>query len=81
MIWYFKEWNLTRLNYLTMISAESTKIIDHENLIKEVSQIYDRLLKVLYQRKGKGKETKWAFVKFLSFNWLFCKQLRLEYIN
>ena len=58
MIWYFKEWNLTRLNYLTMISAESTKIIDHENLIKEVSQIYDRLLKVLYQRKGKGKETK-----------------------
>ena len=58
MIWYFKEWNLTRLNYLTMISAESMKIIDHENLIKEVSQIYDRLLKVLYQRKGKGKETK-----------------------
>ena len=39
MIWYFKEWNLTRLNYLTMISVESMKIIDHENLIKEVSQI------------------------------------------
>ena len=58
MIWYFKEWNLTRLNYLTMISVESMKIIDHENLIKEVSQIYDRLLKVLYQRKGRGKETK-----------------------
>ena len=58
MIWYFKEWNLTRLNYLTMISVESMKIIDHENLIKEVSQIYDRLLNVLYQRKGKGKETK-----------------------
>ena len=58
MNWYFKEWNLTRLNYLTMISVESMKIIDHENLIKEVSQIYDRLLKVLYQRKGRGKETK-----------------------
>ena len=58
MIWYFKEWDLTLLNYLTMISAESMKIIDHENLIKEVSQIYDRLLKVLYQRKEKGKETK-----------------------
>ena len=41
MIWYFKEWDLTLLNYLTMISAESMKIIDHENLIKEVSQIYD----------------------------------------
>ena len=58
MIWYFKEWDLTLLNYLTMISAESMKIIDHENLIKEVGQIYDRLLKVLYQRKEKGKETK-----------------------
>ena len=58
MIWYFKEWDLTLLNYLTMISAESMKIIDHENLIKEVSQIYDRQLKVLYQRKEKGKETK-----------------------
>ena len=58
MIWYFKEWDLTLLNYLMMISAESMKIIDHENLIKEVSQIYDRLLKVLYQRKEKGKETK-----------------------
>ena len=58
MIWYFKEWDLTLLNYLTMISVESMKIIDHENLIKEVSQIYDRLLKVLYQRKEKGKETK-----------------------
>ena len=58
MIWYFKEWDLTLLNYLMMISAESMKIIDHENLIKEVSQIYDRLLKVLYQRKEKGEETK-----------------------
>ena len=81
MIWFFKELNLTRLNYLT-ISVESMKIIDHENLIKEVSQIYNRLLKFSIKRKGKGKETKWAFVKFLSFNWLFCKQLlRLEYIN
>ena len=58
MIWYFKEWNLTRLNYLTMISVESMKIIDHENLIKEVSQIYDRLLKFSIKRKEKGKETK-----------------------
>ena len=53
MIWYFKEWNLTRLNYLTMISFESMKILDHENLIKEVSQIYDRLLTFPI----KGKET------------------------
>ena len=58
MIWYLKEWNLTLLNYLMMISAESMKIIDHENLIKEVSQIYDRLLKFSIKRKGKGKETK-----------------------
>ena len=57
MIWYFKEWNLTRLNYL-LFSVESMKIIDHENLIKEVSQIYDRLLKFSIKRKGKGKETK-----------------------
>ena len=55
MIWYFKEWNLTRLNYLT-ISVESMKIIDHENLIKEVSQIYDRLLK--FSIKGKEKVKK-----------------------
>ena len=53
---YFKEWNLTRLNYLTMISVESMKIIDHENLIKEVSQIYDRLLK--FSIKGKEKVKK-----------------------
>ena len=56
MIWYFKEWNLTRLNYLTMISFESMKIIDHENLIKEVSQISDRLLK--FSIKGKEKVKK-----------------------
>ena len=56
MIWYFKEWNLTRLNYLTMISVESMKIIDHENLIKEVSQIYDSLLK--FSIKGKKKVKK-----------------------
>ena len=56
MIWFFKEWNLTRLNYLTMISVESMKIIDHENLIKEVSQIYDRLLK--FSIKGKEKVKK-----------------------
>ena len=56
MIWYFKEWNLTRLNYLTMISVESMKIIDHENLIKEVSQIYDSLLK--FSIKGKEKVKK-----------------------
>ena len=55
MIWYFKEWNLTRLNYQT-ISVESMKIIDHENLIKEVSQIYDRLLK--FSIKGKEKVKK-----------------------
>ena len=55
MIWYFKECNLTRLNYLT-ISVESMKIIDHENLIKEVSQIYDRLLK--FSIKGKEKVKK-----------------------
>ena len=55
MIWYFKEWNLTRLNYLT-ISVESMKIIDHEKLIKEVSQIYDRLLK--FSIKGKEKVKK-----------------------
>ena len=55
MIWFFKEWNLTRLNYLT-ISVESMKIIDHENLIKEVSQIYDRLLK--FSIKGKEKVKK-----------------------
>ena len=56
MILYFKEWNLTRLNYLTMISVESMKIIDHENLIKEVSQIYDSLLK--FSIKGKKKVKK-----------------------
>ena len=56
MIWFFKEWNLTRLNYLTMISVESMKIIDHENLIKEVSKIYDRLLK--FSIKGKEKVKK-----------------------
>ena len=56
MIWFFKEWNLTRLNYLTMISIESMKITDHENLIKEVSQIYDRLLK--FSIKGKEKVKK-----------------------
>ena len=56
MIWFFKEWNLTRLNYLTMISVESMKITDHENLIKEVSQIYDRLLK--FSIKGKEKVKK-----------------------
>ena len=56
MIWFFKEWNLTRLNYLTMISVESMKIIDHENLIKEVSQISDRLLK--FSIKGKEKVKK-----------------------
>ena len=56
MIWYFKEWNLTRLNYLTMISVKSMKIIDHENLIKEVSQIYDSLLK--FSIKGKKKVKK-----------------------
>ena len=56
MIWYFKEWNLTRLNYLTMISVESMKIIDHENLMKEVSQIYDSLLK--FSIKGKKKVKK-----------------------
>ena len=56
MIWFFKEWNLTRLNYLTMISIESMKIIDHENLIKEVSQISDRLLK--FSIKGKEKVKK-----------------------
>ena len=56
MIWFFKEWNLTRLNYLTMISVESMKIIDHENLIKEVSQIYDSLLK--FSIKGKEKVKK-----------------------
>ena len=55
MIWFFKELNLTRLNYLT-ISVESMKIIDHENLIKEVSQIYDRLLK--FSIKGKEKVKK-----------------------
>ena len=55
MIWYFKEWNLTRLNYQT-ISVELMKIIDHENLIKEVSQIYDRLLK--FSIKGKEKVKK-----------------------
>ena len=55
MIWFFKEWNLTRLNYLT-ISVESMKTIDHENLIKEVSQIYDRLLK--FSIKGKEKVKK-----------------------
>ena len=58
MIWFFKEWNLTQLNYLTMISVESMKITDHENLIKEVSQIYDSLLKFSIKEKGKGKETK-----------------------
>ena len=58
MIWYFKEWNLTRLNYLTMISVESMKIIDHENLIKEVSQIYDRLLKFSTHLKLKCNVTK-----------------------
>ena len=56
MIWFFKEWNLTRLNYLTMISFESMKTIDHENLIKEVSQIYDRLL--TFPIKGKEKVKK-----------------------
>ena len=56
MIWFFKEWNLTRLNYLTMISVESMKTIDHENLIKEVSQIYDSLLK--FSIKGKEKVKK-----------------------
>ena len=56
MIWYLKEWNLTLLNYLMMISAESMKIIDHENLIKEVSQISDRLLK--FSIKGKEKVKK-----------------------
>ena len=55
MIWFFKELNLTRLNYLT-ISVESMKIIDHENLIKEVSQIYNRLLK--FSIKGKEKVKK-----------------------
>ena len=56
MIWFFKEWNLTRLNYLTMISFESMKILDHENLIKEVSQISDRLL--TFPIKGKEKVKK-----------------------
>ena len=55
MIWFFKEWNLTRLNYL-LFSVESMKTIDHENLIKEVSQIYDRLLK--FSIKGKEKVKK-----------------------
>ena len=55
MIWFFKEWNLTRLNYL-LFSVESMKTIDHENLIKEVSHIYDRLLK--FSIKGKEKVKK-----------------------
>ena len=56
MIWYFKEWNLTRLNYLTMISVESMKILDHENLIKEVSKISDRLLTLPIKGKEKVKK-------------------------
>lgn len=58
MIWYVKEWNLTRLNYLTKISVESMKIIDHENLIKEFSKTSDRLLKFSIKGKEKVKKQK-----------------------